>query len=81
MITATLFVYGQGDQVNWGEHHFLQLPAPGDSVCVKDNVANLHYAIVRHTEYTVPSAHPAEEQPSAIVITDWKSVFSQADGA
>jgi len=80
MIAATLFVYGHGNHVNWGDWHFVQLPSPGDLIAVKDYKGMIHYATVRHTEHKVTSVHRADEAPSAIVITDWKSAYDD-DGS
>lgn len=75
MITATLMVYGHGDQVNWSDWHFLQLPAPGDVITVKDFKGNWHHLAVRHTEYTASSAHHQGNEASAVVVTDWVESF------
>jgi hypothetical protein len=77
VIVATLFVYGCGNQVNWGEWSFLQLPSPGDVVTVSNADGTLHgYAAVRHTEHAPASIYREGKAPSAIVVTDWKAAYS-----
>jgi len=76
MITATLFIYGLGEQVNHSECRFLQLPSPGDLVALRVP-GKIHYATVRHVEHTVASVHFADQEPSAIVVSDWKSTYDE----
>mgnify|MGYP007034044644 CR=1 FL=1 len=79
MIEATLFIYGLGNQVNWGDRKFFQLPYPGDLVAVKGFDGVVHYATVRHTEHTAVPIASDGERPSAIVVTDWKSSYADHD--
>lgn len=75
MIVANLQVHGYGNQVNWSDWRFVQLPAAGDVIGVADHAGSWHYVTVRHTEHQPAAVHRPSDEPSAIVVTDWKESF------
>lgn len=78
VITAGLFVYGHGEHVYWGEYWFVQLPAAGDRVVVKDFDGVTHHLVVRHTEHSpiMWDEDPRPDaRPNANVVTDWHEAF------
>lgn len=77
MIVAQLFVHGGGGRkVNWGLHKLVAVPSPGDLVQATGPDGKVHYATVRHVEF---SAVPMEslEEPQVIIVTDWKSSYER----
>ncbi|GEM_PF-4326054 len=77
MITAQLFVHGGGGRkVNWGPHKFVAVPSPGDLVQATGPDGKIHYATVRHVEFSAAPMGSAAE-PEIIIVTDWKSSYDQ----
>lgn len=77
-IVATVFIHGHpSGHVNWSDWTFVQIPAPGDIICVQAEGKGDHeYATVRHSEYRGSSIHWSDDEASVIIVCDHKSSYA-----